>query len=157
MRVVLIGAGGQLATDLAPLFPDLVPLSHAELDIVDAGAVSRVLEAARPDVVINTAAYNLVDKAEAEPDRAFAVNAIGPAHLAKYCGSRGLTLVHFSTDYVFGLEPPSPLRPWTEADVPVPLSLYGASKLAGEHVAAQAHQWWPTRDLPRKIQYTAMV
>ena len=133
MRVALIGAGGQLATDLAPLFPDLQLLPHAALDIVDAAAVASALDSARPDVVINTAAYNLVDKAESEPERAFAVNAIGPAHLARYCGSRGLTLVHFSTDYVFGLEPPVPLRPWTEKDVAVPVSLYGASKLAGEH------------------------
>lgn len=133
MRVALIGAGGQLASDLAPLFPDLIPLTHEELDIVDVEAVSNVLDAARPDVVINTAAYNLVDKAESEPERAFAVNAIGPAHLARYCGSRELTLVHFSTDYVFGSGLPSPLRPWREDDVPVPVSLYGASKLAGEH------------------------
>jgi len=132
MRVALIGAGGQLASDLAPLFPDLVPLQRSDLDITDGERVTQVLDAARPDVVINTAAYNLVDRAESEPALAYEANAIGPLRLARYCGERNLVLVHFSTDYVFGLEPPAPLRPWRESDVPVPLSVYGASKLAGE-------------------------
>jgi len=133
VRVALIGAGGQLASDLAPLFAELVPLTRPDLDITDPAAVKRVLDDARPDVVVNTAAYNLVDRAESEPALAFAANTIGPAHLARYCGERDLALVHFSTDYVFGLEPPAPLRAWRETDVPVPLSLYGATKLAGEH------------------------
>ena len=132
MRVALIGAGGQLASDLAPLFPDLVPLTRSDLDIADGERVAAVLDAARPDVVINTAAYNLVDRAESEPALADAVNVQGPLHLARYCGVRDLVLVHYSSDYVFGVEPPWPRRPWRETDTPMPVSVYGASKLAGE-------------------------
>ena len=134
MRVALIGAGGQLATDLAPLFPDLVPLTRADLDITQPDAVATVLDGIRPDVVLNTAAYNLVDKAESEPERAFAVNALGARNLARLCGAKDWTLVHFSTDYVFGGEVSLLRRGWLESSVPAPVNVYGASKLAGEHL-----------------------
>lgn len=134
MRVALIGAGGQLATDLAPLFPDLVPLTRADLDITQPDAVAMVLDGVRPDVVINTAAYNLVDKAESEPERAFAVNALGARNVARVCEARDWTLVHFSTDYVFGGDVSLLRRGWIEGSVPAPVNVYGASKLAGEHL-----------------------
>jgi dTDP-4-dehydrorhamnose reductase len=87
----------------------------------------------RPDVVINCAAYNFVDKAETEPDAAFAVNAWGPRSLAMVCRDLDCTLVHFSTDYVFGLDE-ARHTPYTEADAPGPLGVYGLSKLAGEYL-----------------------
>ena len=132
MRIAIIGAGGQLATALEQaLTGDLVLLSHDEIELVDLGQVTSVLESARCDLVINTAAYNLVDKAEDEPDRAFAVNALGPRHLALVCERLGSTLLHVSTDYVFGLDA-GRHAPYSETDVPGPLSAYAVSKLAGE-------------------------
>src|SRR5262249_41359675 len=86
----------------------------------------------RPDVVINCAAYNFVDKAESEPEAAFAVNAFGARDLARLCAQRECTLVHFSTDYVFGLDS-NRTAPWREDDPPEPVSAYGTSKLTGEY------------------------
>jgi dTDP-4-dehydrorhamnose reductase len=92
-----------------------------------------MLEDVRPDVVINCAAYNLVDRAESEPQAAFAANVWGVRDLANLCGKRDCVLVHFSTDYVFGLDETRQV-PLTEADPPGPVNLYGLSKLAGEYV-----------------------
>jgi dTDP-4-dehydrorhamnose reductase len=92
-----------------------------------------VLTELRPDVVINCAAYNLVDRAESEPDAAFAVNALGVRTLAAICRDLDCTLVHFSTDYVFGLEA-GRATPYHETDAPGPLSVYGLSKLTGEYL-----------------------
>jgi dTDP-4-dehydrorhamnose reductase len=91
----------------------------------------------RPDVVVNCAAYNFVDKAESEPEAAFAVNAWGVRALATVCRDLGCTLVHFSTDYVFGLDEQR-TTPYGEADAPGPVSVYGLSKLAGEYLV-RAH------------------
>ena len=92
-----------------------------------------VVERVRPDAVINCAAYNFVDRAEDEADAAFAVNVRGVRELAEVCRDLGCVLVHFSTDYVFGLDA-SRRTPYAAADAPGPLSLYGLSKLAGEYV-----------------------
>src|SRR5262249_44784847 len=92
-----------------------------------------VLTELRPDVVVNCAAYNLVDRAEAEPEAAFAVNAWGVRHLALACRDLGCVLAHFSTDYVFGLDE-ARRTPFAETDAPGPVSAYGLSKLAGEYV-----------------------
>lgn len=132
-RVTLIGAGGQLATDLLRALPACIPLAHAEIEITDPASIERVLGPLRPSVVINTAAYNLVDKAEDEPAAAQAVNADGPANLARFCQRHGALLVHVSTDYVFGADSSRNI-PYTETDQPGPLGVYGASKLAGERV-----------------------
>ena len=88
---------------------------------------------AAPDVVVNCAAYNFVDKAESEPDAAFAVNAWGVRDLARVCRDLDCVLVHFSTDYVFGLDS-GRARPYAETDAPGPVSVYGLSKLAGEYL-----------------------
>ena len=136
MRVVIIGAAGQLGTDLAKLLPDAHQLTHADIDITDAGRVHAVLTPLRPDVVINTAAYNLVDQAEDDPELAFSVNERGAAHLANWTHSTGGTLLHVSTDYVFGGDV-TRNRPYTETDTPQPVGVYGQSKLAGE-MAVQA-------------------
>src|SRR5437879_4288111 len=105
MKYALIGAAGQLGRDLAPrLTGDVVPLTRAETDLSRPDTLRTTLTQLRPDVVINCGAYNLVDKAETEPDVAFAVNAWGPRSLAMVCRDLDCTLVHFSTDYIFGLD-----------------------------------------------------
>jgi dTDP-4-dehydrorhamnose reductase len=135
MRIALIGSQGQLGSDLLPRLlaagHDVVPLSHAEIEITDRRNVATVLEPLAPDLIVNTAAYNLVDKAEAEPDAAMAVNANGPRNLAQLCAAHDWALMHISTDYVFG-SAGSPSTPRTETDLTIPDGQYGRSKLAGE-------------------------
>ncbi len=129
---VVFGAAGQLGSDLCSKLPgQAIPLTRAELDLTDAAAISRVLGPLRPDVVVNCAAYNFVDRAEEEPEQAFAVNALVPRRLAEVCRELGSILVHFSTDYVFGLDA-NRQSPYAESDAPGPLSVHGTSKLAGE-------------------------
>lgn len=131
MRIAVVGAGGQLGRDLlARLGPRGVGWTHQECDVVDAESVRAALDRDAPAAVVNCAAYNLVDQAEQEPEAAYRVNALGPRLLAVECRNRDIPLVHVSTDYVFGLEPPG--RPLRESDLPGPLSVYGVSKLAGE-------------------------
>jgi dTDP-4-dehydrorhamnose reductase len=133
MRFAVLGSAGQLGRDLCPRLPgDVVSLTRAEADLTRPDALRQALAAARPDVVVNCAAYNFVDKAESEPEAAFAVNAWGVRHLAAACRDLGVLLVHFSTDYVFGLE--SRTTPYQPADAPGPVSVYGLSKLAGEYL-----------------------
>jgi dTDP-4-dehydrorhamnose reductase len=132
MRIAVIGAHGQLGSDLmARLGAGAVPLGHDQIDITDSARIAAALGVVRPHVVINTAAYNLVDRAEDEPEAAFNVNAFGPRHLADWCAKQGAVLVHVSTDYVFGLDA-SRTRPYHEDDLPGPQSAYAASKLTGE-------------------------
>ncbi len=131
MHVAIVGADGQLGTDLAKILSDWNPvrLSHAEIDIRASLQVRDVLFQIRPHAVINTAAFNRVDDCEDDPETAFAVNAYGARNLARVCSILDCIMVHISTDYVFGGEKTSP---YTEADSPNPLSVYGVSKLAGE-------------------------
>lgn len=134
MKLVVLGAAGQLAADVVETLvgDDVVPLTRSDLDICDRVSVDRVLRELRPDVVVNCSAYNLVDQAESEPEAAFAVNAFGARNVAQVCEAIHATFVHFSTDYVFGLDF-TRNQPWTETDCPGPISVYGASKLAGEY------------------------
>jgi dTDP-4-dehydrorhamnose reductase len=137
VRCVLIGAAGQLGFDLARTFDlpgELIRLTRGDLDLTDDAAVGRTLRALRPTHVVNAAAYNLVDRAEDERELAFAVNARAVGTLAAVCRSVNATLVHFSTDYVFDGRKGTPYR---EDDAPNPLSVYAASKLAGEHLALE--------------------
>jgi dTDP-4-dehydrorhamnose reductase len=131
LRILLTGAGGQLATDLAKSLcqEELIPLSHAQLDVVDAAQVKATVEATRPDVVINTAAFHRVDDCETEVGRAIAVNAHGVRNLALACQRTGAALLHLSTDYVFDGEK---AQPYSEHDMPRPINVYGVSKLLGE-------------------------
>ena len=99
------------------------------LDLLDPQSISRVVDAAAPDVIINTAAYTAVDQAENEPERAFAINADGVAYLAKTCARSNVALIHISTDYVFD---GNARTPYTEGDLANPINTYGRSKLAGE-------------------------
>jgi len=134
MRTVVLGAPGQLGRDLVPrLAGEVVPLGRADVDLTDAAGLRSKLTALRPSVVVNGAAYNFVDKAESEPAAAFAVNAWAVRDLATICRDLDCSLVHFSTDYVFGLDD-SRTTPWTEGDAPGPVSVYGLSKLAGEYL-----------------------
>jgi dTDP-4-dehydrorhamnose reductase len=106
---------------------------RSDLDVRDAAAVARRVAEVAPDVVVNAAAYNNVDGAEADPGEALAVNAGGPARLARACRGVGAVLVHVSSDYVFDGRA---ARPYVEDDAPRPLSAYGVSKLAGELLVA---------------------
>jgi dTDP-4-dehydrorhamnose reductase len=135
IRTVIIGAQGQLGSELTRRLAgsDMVVLSRAELDITDAQAVNAALDGLQPQCVINAAAYNLVDRAEDEPERALAVNALGPRNLALWCTANNARLVHVSTDYVFGLDGHRS-TPYREDDCPGPVSAYAVSKLAGEQL-----------------------
>jgi dTDP-4-dehydrorhamnose reductase len=134
VHFVLLGAGGQLGRALLGRLPGKVTaLLRSQADLSRPEDLTRLLDDLSPDAVVNCAAYNFVDRAESEPAAAFAVNALGPRALAAWCGQRDRLLVHFSSDHVFGLEDDRQ-RPYAEADAPGPLSVYGASKLAGEYL-----------------------
>src|SRR5437868_6108102 len=133
MRFAVLGAAGQLGRDLCPRLPgDVLPLDRTRADLTNAEQLTATLAELRPAVVVNCAAYNFVDKAESEPDVAFAVNAWGVRALARACRDLDCTLVHFSTDYVFGLDA-NRKTPFRTTDAPGPVSVYGLSKLCGEY------------------------
>jgi dTDP-4-dehydrorhamnose reductase len=111
---------------------EAIGLTRADVDVTDAAALHARLADLRPTVVVNCTAYNLVDKAEEEPDVALAANAWAVRSLARICAGLNATLVHFSTDYVFGLDGQRS-EPYVESDAPGPLSVYGMSKLMGEY------------------------
>ena len=136
MNIAVLGSQGQLGRDLVPrLAGRVVSLTRGDIDLAKPDTIAPVLAALRPDVLVNCAAYNLVDKAEADPDAANAVNSRGVGVLALICNPLGVRLVHFSTDYVFDGTITRPLRP----DDPVgPQSAYGKSKLLGEQAIQQA-------------------
>src|SRR5206468_2838433 len=135
MTAAVLGAAGQLGRDLCPrLSGDVVPLDRSRADLTNADQLRATLADLRPGVVVNCAAYNFVDKAESEPDAAFAVNAWGVRGLARACRDLDAALLHFSTDYVFGLDA-ARVTPFAVGDAPGPVSVYGLSKLAGEYAA----------------------
>jgi dTDP-4-dehydrorhamnose reductase len=134
MNVVVIGANGQLGSDLVTAFTDhgdtVHGLSHGDIEISDHNSVSHVLEGLQPQLVVNTAAMHHVENCEQAPEKAFAVNAVGARNLARASRSLGAVLMHVSTDYVFD---GSKGTPYVEGDNPLPLNAYGITKLAGEH------------------------
>jgi|SRR5208283_70729 len=133
MNTVLIGADGQLGTDLLKTTPKqvtLIPLTINDLDITDRKRARELLGDMRPDAVINTAAYVKVDDAEDNVDEAFKVNAEGVKNLVDACKESRAVLVHLSTDYVF--DGKNKGEPYTERDIPNPINVYGISKFAGE-------------------------
>ncbi len=133
VKVVVLGAGGQLGHDLCLRWPgEVTALKRSQADLTQPEALRAVLSQLSPQLVVNCAAYNFVDRAESEAEAAFAVNAWGVRHLALICRELDSTLVHFSTDYVFGLEENRTV-PWTENEAPGPVSVYGLSKLTGEY------------------------
>lgn len=131
MKILIIGADGQLGTDLCKIIPknEQVPLTIRDLDITKREKVLEVLKKHSPQIVINTAAYHRVDDCEDHEVQAFAVNSIAVKYLAEACQEIDSALVHISTDYVFDGEKNSP---YVESDEPKPQSIYGISKLAGE-------------------------
>jgi dTDP-4-dehydrorhamnose reductase len=134
VRYAVIGAAGQLGRDLCPRLPgEVVALTRDRADLTRAETLQSTLSELRPDVVVNCAAYNFVDRAETEPEAAFAVNAWGVRSLALVCRDLGCVLAHFSSDYVFGLDE-TRQSPYAEGDAPGPVSVYGLSKLTGEYV-----------------------
>jgi dTDP-4-dehydrorhamnose reductase len=133
-RIACIGRAGQTAQALASVAArdpalDLIAAGRETLDLKNPASLARFLDATRPDAVINAAAYNLVDRAETEPEEAMRINAEGPAALARLCRQRGLRLIHMSTDCVFD---GGKTGVYVEEDAPNPQSAYGRSKLAGE-------------------------
>lgn len=136
MKVAVIGANGQLGTDVVRAFEKLgdevIRLTHAEIELSAADSVTSSLVPARPDIIVNTAAMHHVENCEERPDRAFAVNAVGVRNLANVASDLGAVLVHVSTDYVFD---GGKRDPYVESDLPRPLNVYGTSKLAGEYFA----------------------
>jgi len=145
MKILLIGALGQLGTDLRQVLSgqEVVPVDKEEIDVCDPAQVDAMVDSLRPDLLLNCSAFNRVDEAEDAPEAAFAVNTFAVRNLALAARRRDAPLVHFSSDYVFdGPE----RRPRVETDLPSPQSIYGISKLAGEHMVQAL---WPKHFLIR--------
>lgn len=137
MKVLITGAQGQVGRCLLALAPagvTVVGLDLAELDIGDAQAVNRAIQALGPDVIINAAAYTAVDRAETEIDAARRANALGPRHLAHAASACGARLIHISTDFVFDGRAGVPYAPDAAT---APLSIYGLTKLEGEQAVRE--------------------
>ncbi len=134
MRVAVIGANGQLGSDVVIAFSEsgdpVSALTHSDIETAELGSVKRVLGEIQPQLIVNTSAMHNVDHCESDPAKAFAVNALGARNLAVVGRDLGAALVHVSTDYVFDGGKGSP---YVEDDTPRPLNSYGISKLAGEH------------------------
>jgi len=138
MKILLTGAGGQVGGALRRLLQDradLVAPTRETFDLSQPAGLADKLDTIAPDLIINPAAYTAVDRAEDEREMAFRVNAQSPGVMAQWAARRRVPLVHFSTDYVFD---GSGERPWREDSAPNPLSVYGESKLAGDHAIAGA-------------------
>jgi dTDP-4-dehydrorhamnose reductase len=138
VKVLVLGAGGQLGHDVAELCTqsgdEVRAVAHADLDVTDRAAVHDAVEGFRPAVVVNAAAWTAVDACESDPDKAYRVNALAPRWIAQAARSTGAYLCHVSTDYVFDGTGPDP---YEEDDPPSPRSAYGRSKLAGELAVSQ--------------------
>jgi len=134
LTVTIIGADGQLGSDLVTAFcnhgDEVQAVAHRDLEITDPEAARRVLQESGPQVIVNTAAMHHVENCEREPEKAYAVNALGARNLALAARDLGAVLVHVSTDYVFD---GSKKSPYLETDTPQPLNVYGNTKLAGEY------------------------
>ncbi|HEY3768798.1 MAG TPA: dTDP-4-dehydrorhamnose reductase [Candidatus Angelobacter sp.] len=133
MKVAVIGGNGQLGRDVSSVFSTeghaVTDLTHQDIEISSLESVRTVLAALRPEVVVNTAAFHNVDKCEAEPALAFAINGIGARNLAQVTEEAGATILHISTDYVFDGQKGTP---YVEEDMPSPLNVYGNTKISGE-------------------------
>lgn len=136
MKVAVTGAKGQLGTDLCRALHsfDVIPFTHADIEIADMASVREAMVKHKPAVIINTAAYVRVDDCEDKKEKAFQVNALGARNVAVVAQELGAKLVHISTDYVFGGEAELRTTPYTEFDTPIPLNIYGKSKLVGENL-----------------------
>ena len=138
MRILLTGASGQVGGALRVslgAIGTVAAVNRSQFDLSLPNTISSVLSEVAPDLIINPAAYTAVDRAEDDVEIAYRVNSEGPGHIAAWAGARGVPLIHFSTDYIFD---GSGERPWREQDPAGPLSVYGASKLAGEVAIREA-------------------
>lgn len=139
MRYLIVGAAGQLGSGfrrrLETSGAEVVALTRREVDLTDRAALLAAVASARPEVVLNCAAYNAVDQAEGDAAGALGVNAFAVHDLARAARASGARLVHYSTDFVFDGHATAP---YTEADAANPLSVYGQSKLVGEWLALEA-------------------
>ncbi|MBP8958793.1 MAG: NAD(P)-dependent oxidoreductase, partial [Bacteroidales bacterium] len=139
--ILITGANGQLGMELKNISGNYPEYSFLftdldTLNIADAEITKKIVNETNPDWIINCAAYNLVDKAEEEPDEAFKVNCKGVMNIVNAIQNSSCRFIHFSTDYVFDGKSN---RPYIETDIPNPLSKYGASKLEGERNALKHH------------------
>lgn len=134
MKVAIIGANGQLGGDIVQAFAEngdeVCSLTHAEIEVSNIDSVWQALRAARPEVLVNTSAMHHVERCEQDPNTAFGVNALGPRNLAQVTRDLDMLLMHVSTDYVFD---GGKRKPYIEGDAPLPLNVYGNTKLAGEY------------------------
>src|ERR1700758_5715620 len=139
MKILVFGAGGQIGREVCraawPPRRVILPLDRKAVDITKSAAVSAILDRETPDLAINLAAFTAVDRAESEPEAAWAVNCAGAAHIAAACDESATPLIHLSTDYVFDGRKTEPYR---EEDPVGPLSVYGCSKEAGERAVRTA-------------------
>lgn len=135
MKIAIIGANGQLGTDLLEILSpanEVTGLTHADIEITNIDSVENTFSSLKPDIVLNTAAYHVVPEAEKFPDKAFQINGTAALNLARVCQDKGIRLLHYSTDYVFdGIKH----KPYTEDDRPNPLNVYANTKLSGEYFA----------------------
>lgn len=141
MRIVVTGRTGQLAAALSEQASgnpklELLMLGRPEFDLGSPATVAEQIKLMTPDLVINTAAYTAVDRAEIEPGPAFAINRDGAALVARAASQMKIPLIHISTDYVFDGKKPDP---YVEGDEPRPLNIYGSSKLEGERAVLEAY------------------
>ncbi len=139
MRIAVTGKQGQVVSALLERGKaagvEIVALGRPELDLADPASIRRAIEGGRPDAIVSAAAYTAVDKAESEPDLAFAINAEGPGVLGEAAAALGVPVVHLSTDYVFSGDKTGS---YVEDDATGPVSVYGRSKLEGERRLAAA-------------------
>ena len=149
-RILVTGRNGQVGFELQRNLAgrgQVVAVGRDEMDLSDPDAIRRVVREAKPDLIVNAAAYTAVDQAESEPELALAINGVAPGILAEEAKRLGVALIHYSTDYVFD---GSKAAPYTEEDEPRPINVYGRTKLAGER-AIQAV------DVPHLILRTSWV
>jgi dTDP-4-dehydrorhamnose reductase len=143
LRVGVTGARGLLGTTLVPLWrgagADVVAWDVEDFDVRDAGSVRRVIGSAQPDVVLHAAAYTAVDRAEAEPDLAMAVNRDGTANVCRACADAGARVVYVSTDYVFDGRATAPIPPDARR---TPLGVYARGKAEGEAAVERSAVPW---------------
>ena len=138
MKVLITGCNGQVGRCLVELFdlsPDVLAVDRSQLDITNKSAVDKLVDALKPDVIMNAAAYTAVDKAEDEIDLSYAINRDGPKFLAEAAERNNALIMHISTDYVFSGDKEGT---YSEADTTAPQGVYGASKLAGEQAVIAA-------------------
>lgn len=135
MKIAIIGANGQLGSDVVAAFSangdEVSSLSHSDIEVSDFRSVATALESIQPHVIVNTSAMHNVESCEREPEKAFAINAIGARNVASAARELDAVLMHVSTDYVFD---GAKTNPYVEEDAPRPLNVYGITKVAGEHL-----------------------